>query len=1107
MATHKSLKTMFFMLGIVFAAVFVAGQAYAAAIDPSGITLDANTSSIELSWPETGAEGAYSVWRSTQSGDTSLRGRIVGFSSSPSFIDSTAIVGAKYRYAVVALDEDPSTPSLDSYTGVVSLLIADPSNPPSPHRTAGSGPLDTTCARCHSIPEHEAGTPFLFDQSGAYVSQSVLCIGCHAAQGDSFDPQSTGSGHSLAMQDDSGWWEHSCATCHDAHGFTTDNNNLMPDRIGRVGSEVDKNDVNGLCSACHTDAYATESYVGPTVYSDGARNVHSSLVASGTVGEIGRPAGSCLHCHGGHRTVSPYAGLLVLGDPEAPLVPNSWAGDAFVRADNAPLCATCHDGIAPTSEETTEALESWGVHRILSAGGELDPGTSLPCWACHDPHGSERGNALNLSDRLGGGLDPRAGADEERRFCFTCHTDYEGYGWDSGAGASGEYVIVPEGEAIFGLSRSATESVDPTIVPSSLRLLGVPLSHREGQPHSMGSDLACSACHFSAHRPELDPNRFADMSCYDCHETLRVMDKASADKQSVFHHVLGSSVETFTGGSMLASYEPPSAGNGYSKACLSCHIDHITENQETRALRTSPAIDAAAASSDFIPSSDPIEGDHAPGLCISCHSRELTRSGTHQKDAKYRISGGASITSIRSIDAVDFEASRHNFAVPTHSGNAGNCVKCHNDGTVVGREVQDFSVHESPNQSLISRIGDETDPTTWNATPAQYKLCYKCHARYGEVSTSTIVGKLFANRDWFNVTDMQTRNENHYRGGGVLVGSRVIDDQAVLTDMFRIQPAASGSPIVPIDLTQPVPQQQWAVSGHLAEYVVTPDNTHLNEWYRTTTTAVRCTDCHDVHATTRGVMATGQEWPLTKKALPPVASGFGGFGANGGTLNSEYPYNLRSRIITYGTDDHGHRLITLNDLFYRESLYNQLKASGSFTQEQLDRGSITPQMIRDAGLGDQLATQWESSVGIFCFQCHSVSALTQRNHSAENQQGPGTEANHKNAFLPCVGCHVPAVHGSGLIRLLADRGIDDTANGHVMPEHQRMTWYNHYTNTSNTRVAGLWSIYGDLTILNDDKVNGCATGGNCHQGLVGRSWAPYRSNQTGPGWVNWKSTF
>jgi hypothetical protein len=107
-------------------------------------------------------------------------------------------------------------------------------------------------------------------------------------------------------------------------------------------------------------------------------------------------------------------------------------------------CFECHGGAVASGFTTAPAdikqyvTYDWANdvansgHRIQTGGGTLPIGAPLPCYDCHNPHGSSGGNAWLLSDELGGSLDTSS-ATGVRRFCFTCHTTADtGEGWNSG---------------------------------------------------------------------------------------------------------------------------------------------------------------------------------------------------------------------------------------------------------------------------------------------------------------------------------------------------------------------------------------------------------------------------------------------------------------------------------------------------------------------------------------------------------------------------------------------------------------------------------------------------------------------------------------------------
>jgi hypothetical protein len=149
----------------------------------------------------------------------------------------------------------------------------------------------------------------------------------------------------------------------------------------------------------------------------------------------------------------------------------------------AALCFTCHGGQKPAGfaetpvdiKQFATANDDMSGHRIVTQGGTLPVGAPLPCFECHNPHGSRRDNASMLSDERGESLSTTSAAGV-RSFCFTCHTTSDTMaGWDSVAGA---YVSVTSTDNVVGLPRDA----------ALLRL-------RAHEGHAQGDSASCYQCH------------------------------------------------------------------------------------------------------------------------------------------------------------------------------------------------------------------------------------------------------------------------------------------------------------------------------------------------------------------------------------------------------------------------------------------------------------------------------------------------------------------------------------------------------------------------------------------------------------------------------------
>jgi hypothetical protein len=117
------------------------------------------------------------------------------------------------------------------------------------------------------------------------------------------------------------------------------------------------------------------------------------------------------------------------------------------QADNYLLCLSCHSTNGPMGmNESSRRIADYydrsintgssSGHGISTGGGYGTSGSRLPCFDCHNPHGSEGndgmgGNGFLISDQRSGwyGLtDIKNDNAQVRRFCFGCHQSSDGQG-------------------------------------------------------------------------------------------------------------------------------------------------------------------------------------------------------------------------------------------------------------------------------------------------------------------------------------------------------------------------------------------------------------------------------------------------------------------------------------------------------------------------------------------------------------------------------------------------------------------------------------------------------------------------------------------------------
>ncbi|MBI3871864.1 MAG: hypothetical protein HY304_02170 [candidate division Zixibacteria bacterium] len=159
--------------------------------------------------------------------------------------------------------------------------------------------------------------------------------------------------------------------------------------------------------------------------------------------------GSCLNCHDPHDGATPYDQLVRRYGPIA----GAGTSAAPVEYD---MCLSCHgsdgpSGLSPESRRIadfysqTASGSSHAGHAITQTRGAVKRGDRLPCYDCHNPHGSagsdgQHPNDFLLSDQRPGwfGLtDIRNDSVQVRRFCTGCHA----YPDQAGPGTTVEGIV------------------------------------------------------------------------------------------------------------------------------------------------------------------------------------------------------------------------------------------------------------------------------------------------------------------------------------------------------------------------------------------------------------------------------------------------------------------------------------------------------------------------------------------------------------------------------------------------------------------------------------------------------------------------------------------
>jgi predicted CXXCH cytochrome family protein len=631
------------------------------------------------------------------------------------------------RWLAFARQQRP-TASRRALLLVVLALLALPASAfaVSPH--AGSAEKDT-CASCH-VPHKAATASGIFKDVGPVKGETPLCYTCHDGAGATGNvktgPDSFyfGNGHVLeGMPTTSSARDltNSCSDCHKPHGDPA----LLPSLPGsKVNSATVGTTGNVWCFACHDDAqswYAKRgsypalsgpsrdasgypvagTFAGASVYASPTANAHSGIPARS--GAATRTAGDCLYCHNAHGSASRYDSLSATFSPSSA---SSVAGDRATGA-YAALCFTCHGGGSweasgaanikryVTHEATDTSALASGGHRIKSAGAKLPVDSPLPCYDCHNPHGSSRGNKRLISDALGASLDTSAGPEAVRRFCLTCHVTSETLGWDSVAAT---YTAVPASATVEGLRRDGGAN------GSGPGGSGKNWLYLKSTPGHARADIT--------------------MSCYECHGS-----EYGTDAAKNVHDPGAYSVAIHTGTPSAASITI--LGQSYGPyACATCHSvelapEHAKPTSANNALGC--AVCHPTPRSSLSPS-----WNRSTCAQNDCHAGASTAPMHAEKDADHVAPTNACTVS-GCHTASRGLASIHSLATTTVAGvTRTSCDVCHAAGVPATRECATCHAGD-PHPGVSHTVGGPcvtsgchaTDATTIHAPgPA----CDACHA-------------------------------------------------------------------------------------------------------------------------------------------------------------------------------------------------------------------------------------------------------------------------------------------------------------------------------------------------------------------------------------------
>lgn len=553
------------ILVVIAAVALVPVVAFALVDAPDPLTAVPGTDPViaQLSWGASENAVRYAVSVS-DSADGPFR--VVDEVSGTTYDYTEGIGGIPYYFRVDAIDAagERSAPAV-APAGPVTAAWAS-----NPHVAAT--PSSDKCGACH-VPHSAAAAPIMRAKVGTETAgQTATCLVCHDGDIPSIPDVTAGakdsfaldSGHALDLPGATGGMTTDCASCHDGHAVASENP-MVP--LETINGNVVTATGNEWCLSCHDDRDENSWYPGtyPSVAAplrDGSDypvagtwpgadvyaapgNSHrliseSTQTADASGSDVRRGAGDCLYCHAAHRGPNSYDGLV---GTFRPTTPATLLSDQL-NGDYADACFGCHGGTIPAGFTTAPAdikqyatsssSTSTAGHRVKTPGGTLPVGAPLPCYECHNPHGSSRGNGKMISDARGANLFTSETPSAVRSFCFTCHTASDtGRGWDS---TSSAFAVVAAADKIVGIPRSG----------GALRL---PMMYQ----HEEGGTASCDDCHgYSEFSP--DNNVHNPRSPLASHTSTSASTDTASGTSTDYH----------------------SASAAYEYTCTQCHSADLT---------------------------------------------------------------------------------------------------------------------------------------------------------------------------------------------------------------------------------------------------------------------------------------------------------------------------------------------------------------------------------------------------------------------------------------------------------------------------------------------------------------------------------------------------
>ncbi len=600
------------------------------------------------------------------------------------------------------------------------------------------------CRNCHSPHGAAAAATYggkIFPQS----QEADVCYMCHDGTGAATNMKAVfllaGSGHQVndSVVIPGPGLTSRCSSCHGAHYPASGAGGKPKLYKPTINATAVTGNNYTWCQACHNDAFSWAvptypypsgginaarptraangyptlgTYPGSTAYNNTTFNPHNPTTSVNVIWPAsGRASGDCRNCHAPHRNTATYDALVATYRPTPDV---ATAQSDRQNGTYALLCITCHDGSPSTKnilqyvsyDYSLTGADYTGGHRIFTAGGNLPVGAPLPCYDCHNPHGSKGNNGTQantklISDEQWSNIDTTTTAGVVN-FCFKCHLPWQRVTGSGDALAN----TIPAGEL------TSIEGLDRRTAANKLSLITGITAH--GETNRVTPTVSCYDCHgnsyaaptaatgYNVHRP----NRGG--SCVGCHAVAQDNADGAPTRRAMTgefsltgRHVMGGAVT--------------------DKDCGVCHMEGdpatgniISANHKNNAINfrdpdTGAAIATAVTSFTRNTASNTLEAwvtNVQNNLCFKCHDSDGASS------AGARVSPGGTAARPFSSNTRDVPNIFSAFATTNNFHHA-----------VRGVGTNPYTTATATNGNVITMV------VPWNQAANTHNVisCFDCH--------------------------------------------------------------------------------------------------------------------------------------------------------------------------------------------------------------------------------------------------------------------------------------------------------------------------------------------------------------------------------------------